>query len=82
MGFQFEEGQPYVMPAHFGSVVTGWDGQVAHYADNTVLTVLYATELGAASALLPPGFVATDPPIVSVSHVMCRGVDFMAGGGQ
>jgi len=81
MGFEFEKDQPYIMPAHFGSPTSGWDGKAAHYEDNTALTVLYATELDAVSALLPPGFVATDPPIVSVSFVMCRGVDFMAGGG-
>jgi len=81
MGFQFEEGQPYVMPAHFGPATAGWDGKVAHYEDNTALTILYSTEREAVSALLPPGFIATDPPIISVSCVMCRGVDFMAGGG-
>ena len=81
MGFEFEEGQPYLMPAHFGPVAAGWNGEVAHYADNTALTILYATEHDAASALLPPGFTTTETPIVSVSHVMCRGVDFMAGRG-
>ena len=81
MGFEFEKNQPYVMPAHFGPSTAGWDGKVAHYEDNTALTVLYVTERDAVDALLPPGFSATDPPVVSVSFVMCRGVDFMAGGG-
>lgn len=81
MGFQFHQGKPYVMPAHFGAATEGWNGKVAHYEDNTALTVLYTTERDPVSALLPPGFVATDPPVVSVSFVMCRGVDFMAGGG-
>ena len=81
MGFEFENDQPYIMPAHFGSVTTGWDGDVAHYEDNTALIILYTAERDAVSALLPPGFVATDPPIISVNYVMCRGVDFMAGGG-
>ena len=81
MGFEFESGKPYVMPAHFGSHDMGWDGKRAHYADNTAITIVYATEKKAAAALLPPGFAVTDPPIVSVSFVMCRGVDFMAGGG-
>ena len=81
MRFEFEEGQPYIMPAHFGPVTQGWDGNVAHYEDNTALTILYVTERDAVEPLLPPGFLATDPPVVSVSFVMCRGVDFMAGGG-
>jgi acetoacetate decarboxylase len=81
MGFEFEKGQPYVMPAHFGPATEGWDGKVAHYEENTSITVLYVTERKAVSALLPPGFVATDPPLISVSFVMCRGVNFMAGGG-
>ncbi len=81
MGFEFEKGKPYIMPAHFGSADEGWDGKVAHYEDNTAITILYETERDAVSPLLPPGFSAADPPIVSVSFVMCRGVDFMAGGG-
>ncbi|MFO7963837.1 MAG: acetoacetate decarboxylase family protein [Desulfobacterales bacterium] len=81
MGFEFEEGKPYVMPAHFGPSVEGWNGRAAHYADNTSITVMYATEKEAVSKYLPPGFKATDPPLISVSFVMCRGVDFMAGGG-
>jgi len=81
MGFEFQRDKPYVMPAHFGSSAMGWDGKVAHYADITALTVVYTTEPDAAAKLLPPGFVVNDPAIVSVSHVMCRGVDFMAGGG-
>ena len=81
MGFEFEEDQPYIMPAHFGSVTQGWDGKVAHYEDNTALTILYVTERKAVEPLLPPGFTAVDQPVVAVSFVMCRGVDFMAGGG-
>jgi hypothetical protein len=81
MGFEFEEGQPYIMPAHFGQVTQGWNGEAAHYEDNTALTILYVTEREVVEPLLPPGFVAMDPPVVSVSFVMCRGVDFMAGGG-
>jgi hypothetical protein len=81
MGFQFEKGQPYIMPAHFGSPTEGWDGTVAHYEDNTATTILYVTEREAVEPLLPPGFIAEDPPVVAVTHVMCRGVDFMAGGG-
>jgi acetoacetate decarboxylase len=81
MGFKFEKGQPYIMPAHFGPATQGWDGKVAHYEDNTAIAILYTTERKAISALLPPGFVATDPPLVSVNFVMCRGVNFMAGGG-
>ena len=78
---EFEDGQPYVMPAHFGPSVRGWDGDVAHYEENTGLTILYSTEREALAALLPPGFVPANPPIMAVSCVMCRGVDFMAGGG-
>jgi acetoacetate decarboxylase len=80
-GFAFEAGKPYIMPAHFGTATQGWDGEKAHYADNTALTVLYATDARKASRLLPPGFAVADPAVVSVSFVMCRGVDFMAGGG-
>jgi hypothetical protein len=81
MGFEFEKGKPYVMPAHFGPSDMGWDGEIAHYEDNTAITIIYTTDPESASALLPPGFSVTDPAIVSVSFVMCRGVDFMAGGG-
>lgn len=81
MGFQFEKNRPYVMPAHFGSSDMGWDGKVAHYADNTAITVVYSTEPDAAAKFLPPGFVVDDPALVTLSYVMCRGVDFMAGGG-
>ncbi len=80
-GFVFEKGKPYIMPAHFGSATQGWDGERAHYADNTALTVMYATDPDRVSRLLPPGFVVADPAVISVSFVMCRGVDFMAGGG-
>lgn len=80
-GFVFRRGQPYIMPAHFGPAKEGWNGEVAHYADNTALTVLYITDAKQVAPLLPPGFSVADPPVVSVSFVMCRGVDFMAGGG-
>jgi acetoacetate decarboxylase len=80
-GFVFEANRPYIMPAHFGSPERGWDGQAAHYADNTATTILYVTDARRAAALLPPGFTVADPPVVSVTHVMCRGVAFMAGGG-
>jgi hypothetical protein len=69
------------MPGHFGTATTGWDGKVAHYEDNTALTIMYLTEREAVAPLLPPGFVPADVPIISVTFVMCRGVDFMAGGG-
>ncbi len=69
------------MPAHFGPSTEGWDGKVAHYEDNTSITILYTTDRERVSALLPPGFTPTDPPVISVSFVMCRGVNFMAGGG-
>ncbi len=81
IGFEYEPGQPYVMPGHFGSAAMGWDGKVAHYADNTALTIMYVTEREAVAPLLPPGFVPADVPLVSVTFAMCRGVDFMAGGG-
>ncbi|MCP5068947.1 MAG: acetoacetate decarboxylase family protein [bacterium] len=81
MPFEFTDGNPYLMPAHFGPADTGWDGKVAHYADNTALTITYVTEGKQASALLPRGFSVTDPAVVSVTFVECRGVDFMAGGG-
>lgn len=81
MGFEYEMGQPYLMPGHFGPVSMGWDGTVAHYEDNTALSILYVTERKAVEDILPPRFVVTDPPIVSVTFSMCRGVDFMAGGG-
>jgi hypothetical protein len=81
MGFEFKKGQPYVMPAHFGAATEGWDGKVAHYEDNTALTVVYVTDRKAVAPMLPPGFEATDPAMISVSFVMCRGVDFMGGRG-
>ena len=81
MGFEFKKTKPYVMPAHFGPSVEGWDGKVAHYEENTAITVMYTTEKKAVSQYLPPGFKPTNPPVISVSFVMCRGVDFMAGGG-
>ena len=81
MGFEFEDGKPYVMPAHFGPSVEGWNGKVAHYADNTAMTIMYQTQKEAVSKFLPPGFKPPDEPLISVSFVMCRGVDFMAGGG-
>lgn len=81
MGFEFGKNQPYVMPAHFGPSNERWDGKVAHYEDNTALTVMYVTDHKAVSAILPPGFEATDPAIMTVNFVMCRGVDYLAGGG-
>lgn len=81
MGFILKKEKPYVMPAHFGPTVEGWDGKVAHYEDNTSITVMYTTDKKAVSRYLPPGFKPTNPPVMSVSFVMCRGVDFMAGGG-
>jgi hypothetical protein len=81
MAFEFVKGRPYLMPAHFGPADMGWDGKVAHYEDNTAVTIAYVTEPEAASALLPPGFSVADPAVVSVSFAECRGVDFMAGGG-
>ncbi|RJP75265.1 MAG: hypothetical protein C4532_00625 [Candidatus Abyssobacteria bacterium SURF_17] len=80
-GFEYQGGQPYVMPGHFGAANTGWDGKVAHYEDNTAITIMYVTDREAVAALLPPGFTPTDPCVVSVAFVMCRGVDYMAGGG-
>ncbi len=80
-GFQYQAGQPYVMPGHFGAATHGWDGKVAHYEDNTAITIMYVTERDAVAALLPPGFVPADPALISVTFAMCRGVDYMAGGG-
>ncbi len=80
-GFTFDNDTPYVMPGHFGPTDDGWDGRVAHYGDNTTLTVSFVTETEAVSAMLPRGFVSADPAIISVSFVECRDVDFMAGGG-
>jgi len=80
-GFKYEEGKPYVMPGHFGAANQGWNGEVAHYDDNIATTISYVTDRDAVAALLPPGFTPTDPAVVSVTHVMCRGVDFMAGRG-
>jgi hypothetical protein len=80
-GFVYEKGKPYIMPGHFGPSTEGWDGQVAHYEDNTGITILFATDPEAIATLLPPGFVPTDPCVVSVIFSMCRGVNYMAGGG-
>jgi hypothetical protein len=79
--FTYKTGQPYIMPGHFGSHTEGWDGKVAHYEDNTAITISYVTERDAVTPLLPPGFEATAPAVISVNFVMCRGVDYMAGRG-
>jgi hypothetical protein len=80
-GFVYEKGKPYIMTGHFGPSTEGWDGEVAHYEDNTGLTIMFATAREAIAPLLPPGFVPTDPAVISVSFSMCRGVNYMAGGG-
>lgn len=80
-GFNFEDGKPYVMPGHFGATTEGWDGKVAHYDDNTATTIMYVTDPDAVAPLLPEGFVPTNPAIISVTFVMARGVDYMAGRG-
>jgi hypothetical protein len=80
-GFTYEPGKPYVMPGHFGSHTEGWDGKVARYADNTAITISYITDRDAVTPLMPPGFEPTDPAVISVTFVMCRGVDYMGGRG-
>lgn len=79
--FSPEAGAPYVMPAHFGKVTRGWDGKVAKYGQLTNLSVLFQTEHDAIAELLPTPFVVPEEPVVTVSYVRCRDVDFLAGGG-
>ncbi len=77
-GFQFEPGELYLMPAHFGPRTTEDDGR---FDEVTATIVMFETDPERAARLLPPGFEVTDPATVIVLHQENRGVHFMAGRG-
>jgi hypothetical protein len=78
MGYTLKSDEGYLMPANFGP----WKKyDVGHYQEVTRLSVPYVTDKDALASLLPEPFEPADEPVVTVYLQVCRGVDFMAGGG-
>lgn len=82
-GFKFKENNNYFMPV---SLMTPGKNERnalvgAHYGENRRFSISYLTDYDALAALLPPGFVPTEPAMITVTYAMCRDVEYMAGGG-
>lgn len=82
-GFEFKDNENYFMPVSLlPPGKDGYDALVgAHYDENKRMKVVYRTDRDKIQKLLPPGYVAKDPGIISVCFAECRGIDYMAGGG-
>ena len=81
--FEFKDNENYFMPMSL--LPPGKDGKNAlvgaHYNENKRYKVVYRTDREMIQKLLPPGFIAKDPGIISICFAECRGIDYMAGGG-
>ena len=81
--FEFKENENYFMPISL--LPPGKDGRDAlvgaHYNENRRYKVSYRTDRDMVQKLLPPGYIAKDPAIISICFAECRGIDYMAGGG-
>lgn len=81
--FEFKENENYFMPVSL--LPPGKDGRDAlvgaHYRENRRYKIAYKTDREMVQKLLPPGYIAKDPAIISICFAECRGIDYMAGGG-
>ena len=75
--FKFSETCTYAMPAHFG----GYEGATpaTTYHDVTSFMVNYETDPSGLARYIPEGFELTQPR-VSIQYMMCRAVEWLAGG--
>ena len=82
-GFEFAENKNYFMPVSL--LPPGENGRNAlvgaHYRENTRYKIAYRTDRELLQKLLPPGFIAQDPAVISICFAQCRGIDYLAGGG-
>lgn len=75
--FKFEDDHRYFMPAHFGGMKYVTTNTI--YRDVTSLIIQYRTERDAIEPYVPEALIITEP-ILTVAFLMCRGVEWMAGG--
>jgi acetoacetate decarboxylase len=67
-----------MMPAHFGAVME--EPAPATYHDVTQIMLTYETEQNVLERYVPDAFQCTEP-LIMIGYSMCRGVDWLAGGG-
>ena len=86
MSFKFEPGRIYRMPVGFGPAYgprSGIDGRT--YENSAVKTtsysVSYLTDREQLEAIVPPGFEVGAEPVVTVSVVLLREIEWLAGRG-
>ncbi|RKJ44524.1 hypothetical protein D7X98_11860 [bacterium 1XD8-76] len=81
--FEFKQNENYFMPVSL--LPPGKDERDAlvgaHYRENQRYKVAYKTDREKVQSLLPPGFIAKDPAVISICFAECRGIDYLAGGG-
>jgi acetoacetate decarboxylase len=73
--FKFSDTLYYSMPAHF----SGFEQSKLYYDDATALIISYETDREMLLQYIPEGFELLEP-LVQIGYVMCRGVQWMAGG--
>ena len=80
--YELQPDYPYTMPtaSHFRDP-RPWDNGGMKYGRNTALFVTFATDADLAARLLPKPFRLGDEALISVSAVMCRNVEWLAGMG-
>lgn len=87
MPYQFQPGQIYTMPTHFGPSLgprQGPDGRKFECKDgpkSTTIVVTFLTNRDQLSALLPEGFEVAGEPVVTVFAIYMKEIGWLAGRG-
>jgi len=86
MAYQFQPGQMYRMPTHFGPSTgprRGPDGRCFSWKNekSLTLTVSFLTNRNSLEALLPPGFTLAGDPVVFVALTCLTELEWLAGRG-
>lgn len=86
MAYQFQRGQMYRMPTHFGPATgprRGPYGGKFSWKNEKALTlaVSFLTNPAALDALLPPGFTLAGEPVVTVAMTCLTELEWLAGRG-
>lgn len=79
MSMKFDDKKKYMMPVGMWNQPYGIVG--SHYDYNTRYSVTFVTDAEKLAKLLPPGFEPDEIPAITVNYAMCRGIDYLAGGG-
>lgn len=76
----FDPPKSYMMPTFFGPRYSG-EKSTGWYRDVTAMTVAYETDRAKLQKLLPEGFTASDPAIITVTYACNKDIDWLAGRG-